>query len=83
MIFWATSPAILIVIFFFLRDRFKEPPRFILIRNIFTTEIQDIDNYISWLKINANKYKVGLNSHDELDMFQTYRWGYAFGLCIF
>ena len=30
MIFWAMSPAILIVVYFFLRDRFKEPPRIVL-----------------------------------------------------
>ena len=30
MIFWAVSPAILIVIYFFLRDRFREPPRIVL-----------------------------------------------------
>ena len=30
MIFWAMSPAILIVVYFFLRDRFKEPPRIVI-----------------------------------------------------
>ena len=30
MIFWAVSPAILIVVYFFLRDRFKEPPRIVI-----------------------------------------------------
>ena len=29
MIFWATSPAILIVVYFFFRDRFPEPPRIV------------------------------------------------------
>ena len=29
MIFWATSPAILILVFFYFRDRFKEPPRIV------------------------------------------------------
>ena len=29
MIFWATSPTILILVFFYFRDRFKEPPRIV------------------------------------------------------
>ena len=49
-------------------------------RNQFPTDIQEIDNYIAWLKMNAKKYEVELNSHDELDMFQAYRWGWAVGV---
>ncbi len=30
MVFWAISPAILIVVYFFLRDRFREPPRVVM-----------------------------------------------------
>lgn len=30
MVFWSISPAILIVAYFFLRDRFKEPPRIVV-----------------------------------------------------
>ena len=29
MVFWATSPAILILVLFYFRDRFKEPPRIV------------------------------------------------------
>jgi len=48
-------------------------------RNQFPTDIQEIDNYIAFLKENATKYEVELNAHDELDMFQAYRWGWAVG----
>ena len=48
-------------------------------RNKFPIDIQEIDNYIAFLKENASKYEVELNAHDELDMFQAYRWGWAVG----
>ena len=48
-------------------------------RNQFPEEIQAIDNYIAWLKENANKYEVELKTTKELDMFQSYRYGWAVG----
>ena len=48
-------------------------------RNQFPEEIQAIDNYIAWLKENATKYEVELKTTKELDMFQSYRYGWAVG----
>jgi len=48
-------------------------------RNQFPSEIREIDNYIAWLKENATKYEVELKTTKELDMFQSYRYGWAVG----
>ena len=39
----------------------------------------DFKNYIKFLKDNTHKYGVELNVTNEMDMFKSYRWGWAIG----
>ena len=79
MIFWATSPAILILVFFYFRDRFREPPRIvfytfvlgilsvipIVIGNIFLDSYGD-GLYASYFAKDFYTYVLRAAFHEEL-----------------
>ena len=69
MIFWATSPAILILVFFYFRDRFREPPRI-----VFYTFVLGILSVIPIVigNIFLDSYGDGLNASYFAKDFYTY-----------
>ena len=69
MIFWATSPAILILVFFYFRDRFKEPPRI-----VFYTFVLGILSVIPIVigNIFLDSYGDGLDASYFAQYFYTY-----------